>query len=57
MITPTLNNTQIIFLAMIPIILLSFVVRKRFNKDWQQLLWSYFGVIALALAMVGGLII
>jgi len=41
----------LIFLGLITI---SFLFRSKFNKDWQQILWSYFGVLLLAVAMATG---
>jgi len=46
-----------ITLILVFLIIVSAVVRRRFSKDWQQILWSYFGVILLAVAMAKGYII
>ena len=52
----TQQTTQLA-LAFAVLIPASWIIRKRFNKDWQQILWAYFGVLLLSLAVVMGWII
>jgi len=42
------------FAVLIPI---SWMIQTKFNKDWQQILWAYFGVLLISLAVAMGWII
>ena len=44
-------------LAFAVLIPASWIIRKRFNKDWQQILWAYFGVSLISMAVAMGWII
>ena len=46
------TESQLIALASAVLIPLSWIIRTKYNKDWQQILWSYFGILLLTFAVV-----